>query len=426
MRENTSGWKIRFFTIWTGQQLSLIGSRAAQFALVWWLTTTTGSATVLATATMVALFPQILLGPLAGAYIDRWNRRRVMMIADSFIALISLWLAYLFFTDMMQIWHVYIVILARSLGGGVHWPAMAASTTLLVPGKHLTRVAGINQMMNGALAIIGPPLGALLLVLLPLHGVMLVDAGTALFAVAPLLFLAIPQPTATNGATKKRSSVWSDLLEGLRYLRGWPGALALIGGTMLIAGIISPAFALMPLLVYEHFGGDAAALALLQAAIGVGLLLGGLILSAWGGFKRKVYTISLGLIGVGIGVLAVGLVPVHLFVFAIAAMFVVGLMNPFFDGPIMAVFQSTVPPGMQGRVFALLGSLVSVTAPLGLAIAGPVSDRFGIQIWYVIGGILCLLVAVSFLFFPAILHIEEDHPGSEGIETTVVVESATD
>ena len=114
-------WKRRFFTIWTGQQLSLVGSRAAQFALVWWLTTTTGSATVLATATTVALIPQILLGPISGAYVDRWNRRLVMMIADSFIALVSLWLAYLFFTNTMQVWHVYIVMLARSVGDGFHW-----------------------------------------------------------------------------------------------------------------------------------------------------------------------------------------------------------------------------------------------------------------------------------------------------------------
>ena len=287
MKENVSGWKARFFTIWVGQQLSLIGSRAAQFALVWWLTKETGSATVLATATMAALFPRILLGPLAGAYIDRWNRRTVMFVADSFIALVSLWLAYLFFTDAMQVWHVYVVVLARSLGAGFHWPAMAASTSLMVPEKHLTRVAGLNQTINGVLTLLGPLLGALLLALLPLYEVMLVDVGTALFAVLPLLFFAIPQPTAASGAIKKRPSVWSDLREGLRYLRGRPGAQALIGGTMLIAGVLSSAFALMPLLIYEHFGGDAAALALLQSAIGAGLLLGGLILSTWGGFKRK-------------------------------------------------------------------------------------------------------------------------------------------
>ena len=409
MRKNGSNWKSPFFTIWTGQQLSLVGSSAAQFALVWWLTMTTGSATVLATATTVALIPQILLGPLAGAYIDRWNRRLVMMIADSFIALVSLWLAYLFWRGSMQVWHVYIVMLARSLGSVFHWPAMAASTTLMVPERHLTRIAGMNQTMNGLLTIVGPPLGALLLALLPLHGVMLVDVGTALFAVGPLLFIAIPQPVRSRMDGWKKASIWVDLREGFRFLWGWSGAMVLVAGALIFKVALTPAFSLLPLLVRKHFGGGAAQLSLLESVIGVGILLGGLILSAWGGFKRKVYTMLLGLIGVGVGILVLGLTPAHLFFIALVCMFLMGLMIPMTDGPLMAIFQSTVAPEMQGRVFALLGSLTSVSSPLGLAIAGPVSDRFGIQVWFVVGGILCMAVGISAFFIPAILHIEENH-----------------
>jgi len=384
-------WKRRFFTIWTGQQLSLVGSSAAQFALVWWLTMTTGSATVLATATTVALIPQILLGPLAGAYVDRWNRRLVMLIADSFIALVSLWLAYLFWSGSMQVWHVYIVMLARSLGGVFHWPAMAASTTLMVPERHLTRIAGINQTMNG----------------------LLVDVGTALFAVIPLLFIAIPQPVRLQANGSKKASIWVDMREGFRYLWGWSGAMALIGGALIFKVALTPAFSLLPLLVRKHFGGGAAQLSLLESVIGVGILLGGLILSAWGGFKRKVYTLLLGLIGVGVGILVLGLTPGHLFFIALGSMFFMGFMLPMADGPIMSIFQSTVAPEMQGRVFALLGSLVSISSPLGLAIAGPVSDRFGIQIWFVVAGILCVAVGIAAFFIPAILHIEENHTAKE-------------
>ena len=417
MRKNGSNWKSPFFTIWTGQQLSLIGSGAAQFALVWWLTMTTGSATVLATATTVALIPQILLGPLAGAYIDRWNRRLVMMIADSFIALVSLWLAYLFWSGSMQVWHVYIVMLARSLGSVFHWPAMAASTTLMVPERHLTRIAGMNQTMNGLLTIVGPPLGALLLALLPLHGVMLVDVGTALFAVGPLLFIAIPQPVRSRTNGSKKASIWVDLREGFRFLWGWSGAMVLVAGALIFKVALTPAFSLLPLLVRKHFGGGAAQLSLLESVIGVGILLGGLILSAWGGFKRKVYTLLLGLIGVGVGILVLGFTPAHLFFIALGSMFFMGLMIPMTDGPIMAIFQSTVAPEMQGRVFALLGSLVSISSPLGLAIAGPVSDRFGIQVWFVVGGILCMAVGISGFFIPAILRIEENHKKKQSSET---------
>jgi DHA3 family macrolide efflux protein-like MFS transporter len=179
-----TSWKIPFFTIWTGQAFSLIGSRIVQFALVWWLTQLTGSATILATASMVALIPEILLSPIAGAYVDRWNRRIVMMVADGVIALALLWLAYLFWVDAVQVWHVYVVMAVRAVGGSFHWPAMQASTSLMVPEKHLTRVAGLNQTLNGALNIIGPPLGALLMGVMSLSGVMLVDVGTAVLAMA--------------------------------------------------------------------------------------------------------------------------------------------------------------------------------------------------------------------------------------------------
>ena len=153
-----SNWKIPFFAIWAGQAFSLIGSGLVQFALVWWLTSTTGSATVLATGTLVAILPGVVLGPFAGALVDRWNRRIVMMAADGFIALATLGLAVLYALGAMQIWHVYVIMFLRSLGGASHWPAMQASTSLMVPEEHLARVAGLNQTMQGALNIVAPPI----------------------------------------------------------------------------------------------------------------------------------------------------------------------------------------------------------------------------------------------------------------------------
>jgi DHA3 family macrolide efflux protein-like MFS transporter len=221
----------------------------------------------------------------------------------------------------------------------------------------------------------------------------------------------------SNENRTKKPSIWIDLREGFRYLHGWPGAMALIVGAMIFKVALTPAFSLLPLLVRKHFGGDAAQLSLLESVIGVGILLGGLALSAWGGFKKKVYTLLMGLVGVGLGVVALGLTPGHLFPLALAGVFFIGLMIPMTDGPIMAIFQSTVAPEMQGRVFALLGSLLSITSPIGLAFAGPVSDRFGIQVWFVIAGILCVAVGVAGFFIPAILHIEENHTVKEAVET---------
>jgi DHA3 family macrolide efflux protein-like MFS transporter len=190
----TSRWQIPFFTVWTGQAISLIGSRLVQFALVWWLTETTGSATVLATATLVAILPGVILGPFAGALVDRWSRRRVMIVADAFVALVTAWLAYLSFTGALSVWHVYVAMLARGLGGAFHWLAMQASTSLMVPKEHLSRVAGLNHTMQGALNIIAPPLGAILLSLIPFYGIMGIDLVTAILAITPLFFVAIPQP----------------------------------------------------------------------------------------------------------------------------------------------------------------------------------------------------------------------------------------
>src|SRR5215216_6313487 len=153
----THKWTGRFFTIWFGQALSLFGSALVQFALIWWLTQKSGSATVLAVATLVGMLPQIVIGPFAGALVDRWNRRLIMIFADATIALFSLLLAYLFATGVVQIWHIYAVMAVRSLGGAFHFPAMAASTPLMVPKEQLTRINGLNQALQGVNGLVAPP-----------------------------------------------------------------------------------------------------------------------------------------------------------------------------------------------------------------------------------------------------------------------------
>ena len=409
--QQLSDWKRSFFAIWTGQMFSLVGSRVVQFALVWWLTELTGSATVLATATIVALIPEILLGPIAGAYVDRWNRRIVMIVADSLIALASLWLAFLFWTGSVQVWHVYAIMLLRAVGGSFHWPAMQASTSLMVPQEHLTRVAGLNQTMNGVLNIVGPPLGALLMEMLPLHSVMLVDVGTALLAILPLFFVHVPQPQREKTGAQK-PSIWVDMREGLRYIRNWPGLMALIGSAMVFKIALTPAVSLLPLLVSEHFGGGAAQLGMLESIAGVGIVVGGLALSVWGGFRRKIYTSMLGMIVLGTGFVVLGITPGGLFWMALVSIFVVGLMIPLIDGPIMAILQGTVAPEVQGRVFTLMGSLLWFTSPFSLAVAGPVSDWLGLQVWYVVAGLLSLATGLAFYFVPAIANIEENANGA--------------
>lgn len=165
---NDSRWLRRFAPLWGGQAMSLLGSRLVQFALVWHLTVQTGSTAVLATATLVAMLPEVLLGPFAGALVDRWDRRKVMIFADAAVALTTLGLVLLFLTGRVEIWQIYAAMFLRSLGGAFHWPAMQASTSLMVPQKHLARLSGANQALQGLLSIAAPPLGALLLGLMPI------------------------------------------------------------------------------------------------------------------------------------------------------------------------------------------------------------------------------------------------------------------
>lgn len=420
--EFASRWKPRFFTIWSGQALSLVGSALVQFALVWWLTVQTGSATILATATLVALLPQVVLGPFAGALVDRWNRRSIMIAADAAIALATALLILLFATGRIAVWHVYALMFARSLGGAFHYPAMAASTTLMVPGRHLARVAGMNQTLQGVVSIFAPPLGALLLSLMPTHSVLAIDVGTALVAVVPLLFIAIPQPERrrdTETGLVRQTSYWQELREGFRYVLRWPGLLGLILLAMLLNFLLTPASSLTPLVVTQVFEKGAAELGWVEAGFGAGTILGGLVLSAWGGFRRRIVTSMCGVMGVGLGVLLFGLVPARLFPLLLGAAFLQGLAIVFANGPIHAIFQSTIAPDMQGRVFSMIGAGAAGMTPLGLLVAGPVADSLGIQTWFLIGGATCIAVAAAATFVPAIMNIERNHAGAEAAGQTV-------
>lgn len=286
-----TNWKKPFFLIWSGQVFSLLGSGLVGFALIWWLTQTTGSATVLALATLAQILPEVFLGPFAGALVDRWNRRVVMIVADLMIAAATLLLGILFWLGAVEPWQVYVILFVRAVGGIFHWPAMQASTSLMVPEKHLTRIAGLNQTLRGALNILTPALGALLISLIPTYGVIAIDVVTALIAVTPLFFVNIPQPVRTEKAVAVTPrTVLVDVWEGLKYVFTWKGLLAILIMAMLINFLFNPAGMLMPLLVKNFFQGDAWHLSLMESGWGIGLVGGSVLLSIWGGFKRKIIT----------------------------------------------------------------------------------------------------------------------------------------
>lgn len=396
-----------FWTIWSGQALSLAGSQASQFALVWWLTQETGSAAILSTATLLALLPTIALGPAIGALVDRWSRRWTMVMADGAVALGSLVLAGLFLTGGAGPAMVLLFVLWRAIGNAFHAPAMLSATSLLVPAAHLGRIQGVNQMLQGGLGIVTAPLGAMLLGLVGMTGVLAVDVITALCAILPLLFVRVPEPARRPEPGPARATAFlGDVAAGLRYLRGLPGHMALIGCAAVINLFLAPAFALLPLLVLQELKGGVTLQAWVTSAFGAGVIGGGLALGVWGGFGSRVRTSLASLLALGVATLALGATPASFVSLAVSAMLAVGAFSSLANGCIVSILQSTIAPEYQGRVFTLMMSVAAVMTPIGLLFAAPVADIAGVRTWYLAGGLVCAAMGAGALLVPSILQIE--------------------
>jgi len=405
-------WKKRFFTIWSGQAFSLLGSQLVSFALVWYLTVTTGSATVLAIGSLVGILPSVLLGPFVGPLIDRWDRRRTMIVSDLIIALATLGLALLFALVDVQLWQIYGLLFVRAVAGGFHGPSMTASTSLMVPVENLARVQGVNQMLNGGLNIVAAPLGAILYEAIDIQWILAMDVLTAIVAILPLLFFEIPQPDRTQSEALggKAASYLDDLKAGFKYVWSWKGLFILSLMAALLNFLLAPTGSLNPLLVKDHFNGTVLQLGTFNSLFGIGVILGGLLLGMWGGFKRKIITSMMGILMLGIGILTQGLLPGDMFTLALVSAGLVGFSLPIANGSIGAIMQGSVAPDMQGRVFTLLSSFASAMSPIGLAIAGPVSDVIGIQAWFRIAGMVCIGMALVGYLVPAVVNIESNNP----------------
>jgi len=406
--ESNSGWQRTFFLIWVGQAFSLLGSELVQFALVWYLTRTTGSASVLAFASFVALIPRVLISPFTGALVDRWNRKSVMIIADAGIALATMTLAGIFFFGKIQVWHIYAIMFIRSLGSGFHWPALQASISLLVPKDQLSRISGLNQTLRGTLGILAPVFAALLLDYLPMFGILSIDVLTAILAISPLLIVVIPQPAKTKtDDTGQPVRIWEDVKFGFRYLYNWKGMFYLALAATLLNFLLNPGFTFTPLLVTGYFEKGAIELSAIESAFSAGMILGGMILSAWGGFKKNIITTLLGILGLSLGTALIALTPSNMFFMAVVGMAISGFMQPMANGPLFAIMQAHVDPQIQGRIFSMLESMVSAMMPISMLIAAPVAEWIGIRGWLLFGAVGCLVIGLGGFFIPSLMNIEE-------------------
>jgi DHA3 family macrolide efflux protein-like MFS transporter len=327
-----------------------------------------------------------------------------MMLSDSIIAATVLVLAILFAFDIVEVWHIYTVMLLRSAGAAFQWPAMQASTSMMVPKQHLSRVAGLNQSLQGLVAIVAPPTGALLLEILPIQYVLSVDVITAFLAVGPLIFIQIPQPERGDMSA---IGVLTDMKEGFTWLWERKPFVMIMGISLMINLVTHPAFTLLPLLVTTYFKGGAIELAWVQSANGLGMILGGIALGIWGGFKSKGKTAFSALLVGSLGILGFSQTPADMFLLAIAFIFIFGFMNAIGNSSFFSVLQMLIPHEIQGRVFTLVMAISVAVSPIGLVIAGPVAEIMGIRFWFVLAGVTILIGSLMGFMVPGLKDLEK-------------------
>ncbi len=399
-------WKPRFFIIWTGQAFSLIGSSLTQFVLIWWITQTTGSPKALAITSIAGLLPVAIFSPLGGAVADRFSRRAVMMIADAITAGCVLVIISLFASGQIQVWHIYILVFIRATMQAFQHPAITSSTVNLVPGSWLSRVAGMNQVMQGIMTIAAAPLGALILSFVPVQKAMLIDVFTAILGITPLFFFRIPQPERNNDPGEK-PSILADIRQGGAYIRRNRGFLVLLLVNALAFLTLFPSLSLSPLLVTKHFHGEISDVALIEGISGVGVILGGVLAGVWSLTRRRIVS-SIIFFSLSSATVALTAVPSHdYFIIAIVTWFISGLTYSLGNAPMMAVMQSVIPNELQGRVFALFNMTVGLAGPIGLAISGPIAESIGVRPVFIWSGALSTVATLCALFSKDLRNIED-------------------
>lgn len=346
-----------------------------RFALLIWAYEQTGKATTLALLGFFSFGLDILLSPIAGVWVDRWDRRLVLLFADLGAGLMTVTILILYMTNALQIWHLYVV---QTLTGGFtafQAPAYTAATTMLVPKSQYTRTSGMRSLASSTSQVLAPVFAGVMLRLIGIGGVMLIDVATFLVAVTTLLIVSIPHPRATQKDSTE-SRMWREIGFGFHYIRHRYGLLGLV---ILFMGINFFAaltyFSILPAMILARSGRNELTLATVQAALGIGGVVGGLLVSIWGGPKRRIHSICTGAalsFLLGDFLLALGR---NVQTWALAA-FLAAFFILFISSAHRAIWQAKVAPEVQGRVFSVKGMLELVPMPLGYLLAGPLADRW--------------------------------------------------
>lgn len=384
-------WLAIIATIWAGQAVSMVTSYAAGYAAVWYITETTGSALMLAAATICAYLPQGLLSPFGGVIADKYNRKTVMIVADMGVGAISLALGIFILLGKASFALIIVMIIVRSIGQAFHGPAMMAAMPLLVPEKHLLRINTLDQLLMSMAGIGAPAFGIFLYTVIGFHSVMFLDFFGACAAVAGLALAKIP--TVHDESTDDQH-VLANMKDGWKALSSNRGLVILIAGITFGMMVFGPLGAMFPLMTYDHFGGDGYAASITEAAFGVGMLVGSGILMVWGGGKRLAGLIAVAAVIVGASTAACGLLTPDMFWVFAALCAIMAVACAWFNGPLVTLVQKNVPEEKMGRALGLTTAAIGLASPLGVAIGGVTAEAIGIAPFFLVDGILCLALGL--------------------------------
>lgn len=400
---NNKKWLRTYLIIWSGQFLSLLSSYAVNFAVIIWLSLELQSAQVLAYAGIAGLLPQALIGPFAGVFIDRWDRKKVMIWSDIFIAVSTFLMILVLQQGHRDLFLIYVLLSFRSIGSAFHSPAMQAIAPLIVPEKDLLRVAGVNQLLQSVSSIGGPALGTLAITYLPISKVLYMDVIGAAAAVSSLLFVTIPRLPAS--AKSSVSSVMADLKLGFRAIHLNKGLRYLFIYSMIATFFIMPVAVMFPLLTTGHYGGDKLEMSIIEIVWGIGMLIGGSILGILRISFSKVIMVNTMHIILGITFSLSGAFPSTWFWGYVIVTTIGGITMSVYSASFMTIIQQQVAPDLLGRVFSLYYSMAILPSIIGLLYTGIIAEIIGISNSFIISGGLIILVGIASFLTPSLMKL---------------------
>lgn len=413
-------WLAIIATIWTGQAVSMITSYAAGYAVVWYITETTGSALMLAVASICAYLPQGLLSPFGGVIADKYNRKTVMIVADLGVGIVSLGLGFAILLGHISFALLMILIIVRSIGQAFHGPAMMAAMPLLVPEKHLMRINTLDQLLMSIASIGAPAFGIFLYTTIGFHSVMFLDFAGALAAVAGLALAKIP---TVIDKTAEGQHVIANLRDGWQALSINRGLIVLIVGITLGMVTFAPLGAIFPLMTYDYFGGDGYAASLVEAVFGAGMVVGSSIIMVWGGGKRLAGLIAVAALIVGATTTACGLLSPAMFPAFVVLCGIMSIACAWFNAPLITLIQRNVPEEKMGRALGLTTAAIGLASPLGIALGGILAEAIGVAPFFLVDGILCFVLGCLLYIPKSVRALDQEkssstHPQAGSMDVT--------